>query len=32
VEAADRSEALALLPRFVAVRTDPIRVREVQIP
>ena len=32
VEAADRDEALALLPRFVAERTNPIQVREVQIP
>ena len=32
VEAADRGEALALLPRFVAERTTPIPVREVQIP
>jgi hypothetical protein len=32
VEAADRSAALALLPRFVAERTNPIPVREVQIP
>ena len=32
VEAADPSAALALLPRFVARRTDPIPVRDVQIP
>jgi hypothetical protein len=32
VEAADRGAALALLPRFVAERTTPIQVREVQIP
>jgi hypothetical protein len=32
VEAADHREALALLPRFVAERTNPIQVREVQIP
>jgi hypothetical protein len=32
VEATDRSEALALLPRFVAARTDPIQIREMQIP
>jgi hypothetical protein len=32
VEAADRGGALALLPRFVAERTLPIHVREVQIP
>ena len=32
VEAADRSSALALLPRFLAERTTPIEIREVQIP
>ena len=32
VEATDRSQALALLPRFVAARTKPIQIREVQIP
>jgi hypothetical protein len=32
VEAEDRGRALALLPRFVAERTTPIQVREVQIP
>jgi hypothetical protein len=32
VEAADHGEALALLPRFVAQRTNPIQIREVQIP
>jgi len=32
VQATDRSEALALLPRFVAARTNPIQIREVQIP
>ena len=32
VEAVGPSEALALLPRFVAERTNPIQVREVQIP
>jgi hypothetical protein len=32
VEAGDRREALALLPRFVAERTTPIQVREVEIP
>ena len=32
VEAADRSSALALLPRFLAERTCPIEIREVQIP
>lgn len=32
VEAPDRRAALALLPRFVAARTTPIQVREVQIP
>jgi hypothetical protein len=32
VEAGDPQQALALLPPFVAERTDPIYVREVQIP
>jgi hypothetical protein len=32
VEATDHREALALLPRFVARRTDPIQIREVEIP
>jgi hypothetical protein len=32
VQAADRAAALALLPRYVAERTTPIEVREVQIP
>jgi hypothetical protein len=32
VEAADHHEALALLPSFVAKRTQAIQVREVQIP
>jgi len=32
VEAADSREALALLPRFVARRTNPIPIREVRIP
>ncbi len=32
VEAQDRHAALALLPRFVAERTTPIAIREVQIP
>jgi hypothetical protein len=32
VEATDAAAALALLPRFVAVRTDPIAIRPVQIP
>jgi hypothetical protein len=32
VGATDRREALALLPRFVAQRTQPIEVREVEIP
>jgi hypothetical protein len=32
VEAADPGAALALLPRFVAERTDAIPVREVDIP
>ena len=32
VQAADRSRALALLPAFVAARTEAIEVREVKIP
>jgi hypothetical protein len=32
VEATDPRAALALLPRFVAERTNPIQVREVEIP
>lgn len=32
VEAPDGRRALALLPRFVAERTDPIEIREVEIP
>ncbi len=32
VEAPDRRAALGLLPRFVAERTTPIQVREVEIP
>lgn len=32
VEAPDRDAALSLLPRFVAQRTMPIPIREVQIP
>jgi hypothetical protein len=32
VEAADRAAALALLPRYVAARTEAVRVREVVIP
>jgi hypothetical protein len=32
VEAADTRAALALLPRFVAERTMPTEVREVEIP
>jgi hypothetical protein len=32
VEAPDRHAALALLPRFVAERTTPISIREVQVP
>lgn len=32
VQAADRSEALALLPRFVAARAEPIQVRHARIP
>jgi hypothetical protein len=32
VEAANRAAALALLPRYVAERTTPIQVRDVEIP
>ena len=32
VDAASEEEALALLPRFVAQRTTPSRVKEVTIP
>ena len=32
VEATDPAQALELLPRFVARRTHPIQIREVQIP
>ena len=32
VEATSPTSALALLPRFLADRTDPIEIREVQIP
>jgi len=32
VRAADRGAALALLPRYVAERTTPIEVREIEIP
>jgi hypothetical protein len=32
VEAASRSAALALLPRFVADRTTAVEVRDVDIP
>ena len=32
VEAPDQHSALALLPRFVAARTEPIEVRDVDIP
>ncbi len=32
VEARSGQDALALLPRFVAERTTPIPIREVQIP
>lgn len=32
VEAADQSAAAALLPRFVASRTEVIEVRDVEIP
>ena len=32
VDAADRAAALALLPRYVAERTTPIEVRDIEIP
>jgi hypothetical protein len=32
VQATDRRSALALLPRFVAERTNAIQIREVEIP
>jgi hypothetical protein len=32
VEADDAAEALSLLPRFVARRTAPIEIRDVEIP
>jgi len=32
VEAGDTDAALALLPAFVATRTAPLEVREVEIP
>ncbi len=32
VQADDRAAALALLPRYVARRTVPIEVRDVEIP
>ena len=32
VQAADRSAALALLPRYVAARTEALEVRDVAIP
>jgi hypothetical protein len=32
VRAADAAAALALLPRYVADRTTPIEVRDVEIP
>jgi hypothetical protein len=32
VDATDPGEALALMPRYVAERTEPIAVREVEIP
>jgi hypothetical protein len=32
VEASDVGSALRLLPRFVAERTTPIQVRDVEIP
>jgi len=32
VEAADRSAAAALLPAFVAARTEVVEVRDVEVP
>jgi hypothetical protein len=32
VDAADHAAALALLPRYVAERTTPIEVRDIEIP
>jgi len=32
VEAESRDEAIALLPAFVAARTEAVEVREVEIP
>ncbi len=32
VEAPSLAEALALIPAYVAARTEPIEVRDVQIP
>jgi hypothetical protein len=32
VHAADLAEALALVPAYVAVRTEPIEVRDIRIP
>jgi hypothetical protein len=32
VEAVSGSQALGFLPRFVAERTNPIQIREVEIP
>ena len=32
VRAADRAAALALLPAFVARRTTPIEIRDIEIP
>ena len=32
VEAPDSRRALALMPRYVAERTEPIAVRDVEIP
>jgi hypothetical protein len=32
VQAGDAAEALALLPKFVARRTVPIEIRDVEIP
>ncbi len=32
VDARDQREAIALLPRFVGVRTTPVEVRDIEIP
>jgi hypothetical protein len=32
VEADSEAAALALLPSYVAARTDPIRIREIEVP